>query len=111
MPNTTKRGVSDVGFDADPNSGAIVTVNGASAQIGGTSLSAPLFTGAWARIESSHGNALGFAAPLIYAAYGRSHTPFHDVTSGSNGSYVGKAGWDYPTGFGSFDIQLLNGAL
>lgn len=111
VPNTTKRGVSDVGFDADPNSGAIVTVNGSSAQIGGTSLAAPLFTGAWARIESSHGNALGFAAPLIYAAYGRSHTPFHDVTSGSNGSYVGKAGWDYPTGFGSFDIQLLNGAL
>ena len=111
VPNTTKRGVSDVGFDADPNSGAIITVNGASQQVGGTSLAAPLFTAAWARIESSHNNALGFAAPLVYAAYGRSKTPFHDVTSGSNGAYVGKVGWDYPTGFGSFDIQLLNAGL
>ncbi len=111
VPSTTKRGVSDIGFDADPNSGAIVIVSGKSTQIGGTSLAAPLFTGAWARIESSHSNALGFAAPLIYSAYGKSKTPFHDVTSGSNGAYVGKVGWDYPTGFGSFDIQALNAAL
>jgi pseudomonalisin/xanthomonalisin len=111
VPNTTKRGLADVAFDADPNSGAIIIVDGSSAQYGGTSLAAPLFTASWARIESSHSNSLGFAAPLIYAAYGKSKTPFHDVTSGSNGAYTAKAGWDYPTGFGSFDIQLLNGAL
>ena len=86
-------------------------VNGASQQVGGTSLAAPLFTAAWARIESSHNNSLGFAAPLIYAAYARSRTPFHDITSGSNGSYTGHAGYDYPTGLGSFDIQLLNAGL
>lgn len=111
VPNTTKRGLADVAFDADPNSGAIIIVDGSSAQYGGTSLAAPLFTAAWARIESSHSNSLGFAAPLIYAAYGKSKTPFHDVTSGSNGAYTAKTGWDYPTGFGSFDIQLLNAAL
>lgn len=111
VPNTTKRGLADVAFDADPNSGAIIIVDGSSAQYGGTSLAAPLFTAAWARIESSHSNSLGFAAPLIYAAYGKSKTPFHDVTSGSNGAYSAKVGWDYPTGFGSFDIQLLNAAL
>jgi len=111
VPNTTKRGVADLAFDADPNSGAIITVNGSSEQVGGTSLAAPLFTASWARIESSHSNSLSFAAPLIYAAYGKSKTPFHDVTSGSNGSYSGKVGWDYPTGFGSFDIQLLNAGL
>jgi pseudomonalisin/xanthomonalisin len=111
VPNTTKRGLADVAFDADPNSGAIIIVDGSSAQYGGTSLAAPLFTASWARIESSHSNSLGFAAPLIYAAYGKSKTPFHDVTSGSNGAYTAKTGWDYPTGFGSFDIQLLNAAL
>jgi pseudomonalisin/xanthomonalisin len=111
VPNKTKRGLADVAFDADPNSGAIIIVDGSSEQYGGTSLAAPLFTASWARIESSHSNSLGFAAPLIYAAYGKSKTPFHDVTSGSNGAYTAKAGWDYPTGFGSFDIQLLNAAL
>ena len=88
-------------------------VNGASSQIGGTSLAAPLSTGTWARVQSSHGNSLGFAAPLLYAAAGKTPTPYHDVTSGNNGlpllgGYSAKAGFDETTGWGTFDIASFN---
>ncbi|WP_144408315.1 protease pro-enzyme activation domain-containing protein, partial [Sulfuricella sp. T08] len=47
------RGVPDIAFDADPNSGAIIVVNGQLQQYGGTSLASPLFVGSWARIQSA----------------------------------------------------------
>ncbi len=98
------RGVPDIAFDADPNSGAIVVVNGALAQYGGTSLASPLFVGSWARIQTANNATLGFPAAWIYS-YGAQHTPaFQDVTTGSNGGYSASAGWDYTTGFGSFDV-------
>jgi pseudomonalisin len=100
----TYRGVPDIAFDADPYSGAIIVVNGQSAQYGGTSLASPLFVGSWARIQSANNAKLGFPASWIYS-YGAQHTSaFHDVTSGSNGGYSAAAGWDYTTGFGSFDV-------
>jgi subtilase family serine protease len=43
------RGLPDVAFDGDPNSGAIIIVHGSTEQVGGTSLSSPLFVGVWAR--------------------------------------------------------------
>ena len=87
------RGVPDVAFDADPNTGALITVDGADEQIGGTSLSSPLALGLWTRIQSSHGNALGFAPPKLYAIYSKAQTrsplppttvpaAFHDVVLG-----------------------------
>jgi pseudomonalisin len=98
----TTRGVPDVAFDADPNSGAEITVDGASEQVGGTSLASPLFVGTWARMLQAKGSTLGFAAPLIYAdAAGHAATDFHDVTSGNNSGETAAAGWDYTTGFGS----------
>jgi xanthomonalisin len=95
------RGVPDVAFDADPNSGALVIVNGSSEQIGGTSLAAPIFSGIWARMLAAKGTGLGFAAPLIYQL---PSSDFHDVTSGSNGGESAHSGWDYTTGFGSMII-------
>ncbi len=98
----TTRGVPDVAFDADPNSGAEITVDGASEQVGGTSLASPLFVGTCARMLQAKGSTLGFAAPLIYAdAAGHASTDFHDVTSGNNSGETAAAGWDYTTGFGS----------
>lgn len=100
----TYRGVPDIAFDADPYSGAVIVVNGQSAQYGGTSLAAPIFAATWARIQSANNAKLGFPASWIYS-YGAQHTSaFHDVTSGSNGDYSAAAGWDYTTGFGSFDV-------
>jgi xanthomonalisin len=92
------RGVPDIAFDADPNSGAIIVVNGSPAQYGGTSLSSPLFVGFWARMIAAKGTGIGFAAPKRYQLPAAA---FHDVTSGSNGGESAAPGWDYTTGFGS----------
>ncbi|HET8764966.1 MAG TPA: protease pro-enzyme activation domain-containing protein [Rhodanobacter sp.] len=98
------RGVPDVAFDADPNSGASVIVDGANQQIGGTSLASPLFVGVWARALATNPS-LGFAAPLIYQdAASHYATDFHDVTSGNNSGETAAVGWDYTTGFGSINI-------
>lgn len=105
LGTSTARGVPDVAFDAAPSSGAMPIVNGTATQVGGTSLATPIFTGFWARIQSAHNNSLSFPASAIYK-YGPTNesTIFHDVTSGKNGGYSAKAGWDYVTGFGSLNV-------
>ncbi|MGN6312964.1 MAG: protease pro-enzyme activation domain-containing protein [Rhodanobacteraceae bacterium] len=98
------RGLGDIAFDGDPNSGAIVIVDGANQQIGGTSLASPLFVGVWARALATK-SGLGFAAPLIYSDAASNYAAdFHDVTSGNNNGETAATGWDYPTGFGSVNI-------
>jgi xanthomonalisin len=103
LGTSTKRGVPDISFDASPNSGALVLVNGSNAQIGGTSLAAPLFTGFWARIQSANGNTLPFPASTLYAGAASHPTWFHDVTSGSQG-FSAATGWDYASGYGSLQV-------
>jgi subtilase family serine protease len=111
------RGVPDVAFDADPNTGALIYVNGTPTQIGGTSLSSPLALGLWTRLQATHGGTLGFASPKLYARYPSSPltpptgTAFHDVVLGANGTYAATPGWDYTTGLGSWDVQALSAAL
>lgn len=100
----TRRGVPDVGLAADPNTGAIITVNGKATQVGGTSLASPLFVGLYARIESATGNSHGFPNPGLYANIPATPSLVHDVRTGSNGSggaYNATTGWDAVTGFGS----------
>ena len=101
------RGVADVAFDADPNSGAKVIVDGANQQIGGTSLAAPLFSGLWARMIGAKGTTIGFAGPQIYQL---AATAFHDVTSGSNGISAG-AGYDLASGRGSMIMSSVLAGL
>lgn len=78
--------MTDVAFDASPDIGLLVIVDGqANQQIGGTSLASPLFVGSWALILQADGASLDFAAPLIYSdAASNYSTDFHDVTSGNN---------------------------
>ena len=101
----THRGVADVAFDASPFSGAKLVYYGGSAQIGGTSLSAPIFAGMWARVIAVKGTAVGFAAPLLYRLPA---TDFHDVTSGDNGGETAGVGYDFASGRGS---MILNQAI
>ena len=107
LGTSTMRGVPDIAFDANPSSGATPIIDGTAQQYGGTSLATPIFVGFWARIQSAHSNSLVFPATALYQ-YGAANesTIFHDVTSGSNGGYSAKSGWDYTTGFGS--LNMLN---
>jgi PKD repeat protein len=100
----THRGVADIAFDGDPNSGAKIIVNGASTQVGGTSLSSPLFVGTWTRVIAAKGTAVGFAGPLIYQLPTSS---FHDITSGNNGGETAAAGYDLASGRGSMIISSV----
>jgi subtilase family serine protease len=112
----TFRAIPDFSMDADPDTGAIVYINGATEYIGGTSLSSPLAAGAWARLQSSYGNTLGFAAPRLYAGYPAFGTPgntdgltqkvdgFNDVLTGSNALYTSLPYYDFTTGMGSLDV-------
>ena len=105
LGSSTKRGVPDIAFDASPNSGALVLVNGSQEQIGGTSLAAPLWAGFWTRIQAAHGNTLAFPASTIYSGAAANPSWFHDVTSGNQG-YAAATGWDYASGYGS--VQIAN---
>jgi subtilase family serine protease len=98
------RGIPDLAFDADPNSGAIIVVNGQNQQWGGTSLASPIFVGSWLRIQVANNARLGFPATWIYQHGLQGTSAYHDVTSGSNGDFSATPGWDYTTGFGSFDV-------
>ncbi len=96
--NGSHRGVADVAYPGDPSSGAQVIVNGRYEQIGGTSLSAPMFAGFWARVIATRGPDIGFAAPLLYALPA---SDFHDITSGNNGGEQAGSGYDLASGLGS----------
>jgi|HubBroStandDraft_6_1064221.scaffolds.fasta_scaffold54090_1 pseudomonalisin len=117
----TFRAIPDVSMDADPNTGAIVYVNGKSLVVGGTSLSSPLAVGIWARLQNSHSNTLGFALPQYYAGYPPFGTPpnppngltepedgFHDVLTGTDGLYTSLPYYDFTTGMGSLDVSAKN---
>ncbi len=104
------RGIPDVAAVADPSTGLlIVDNNGTQQQIGGTSASAPMWAALTARINQGIGHKAGFLNPLLYAQTGTG--AFHDITSGNNGSYRAKAGWDPCTGLGSPDGARLMQAL
>jgi kumamolisin len=86
---------------------------------GGTSFATPMWAGYLALANqqaAANGDTIGFIDPIIYPAaltssYG---TYFHDITSGSCGTYSGITGYDLCTGWGSPNttgiINLLAGS-
>ncbi len=115
VPTSNTRILPDVAMVGDPKTGVYVTVNGKlyPVGVGGTSLSAPLMAGSFALANHLRGSNLGFASPLLYnqaqtTAYG---TTIRDVVSGSNGFYQNAKGWDYVTGWGSPETNLLATSL
>jgi len=94
------RGVPDVSGDADPNSGYQTYVDGNPDVIGGTSAVAPLWAGLIALLNDNLKQPVGYLNPLLYQK-AASAGGFHDITSGNNGAYSAKAGWDACSGFGS----------
>ena len=102
------RGVPDVAGDADPASGYVVRVDGQEFVIGGTSAVAPLWAGLIALMNQKLGHPVGFLNPLLYGSLvGKG--AFHDITTGNNGAYASKVGWDACTGWGTpIGAQLLH---
>jgi subtilase family serine protease len=86
---------------------------------GGTSFATPMWAGYLALANqqaAANGDTIGFIDPILYPAaltssYG---TYFHDITSGSCGTYSGITGYDLCTGWGSPNttgiINLLAGS-
>jgi subtilase family serine protease len=115
-----KRQVPDVAADADLNTGYAVYTVGRSGStgwtvIGGTSAAAPLWAGFAALLNGAMGKRVGFLNPALYQLGTEAPTlnpsPYHDVTSGTNLYYEATAGWDYTTGWGSFNGVAFLSAL
>jgi len=131
IPNdpSGKRGVPDIAFDADPNTGVAVydsvKYNGQSGwfQVGGTSLGSPCWAGLIAianslRVAAGKGTltSAGNAAYVYAAAAAASYAAnFYDVASGTNGNCgtlcTASSGYDYVTGLGSPQANNLLPAL
>ena len=105
--------VPDVSAPADPNYGAYVVLSGYVYQFGGTSWAAPVWAGICALINESRVKAgkptLPFLPTVIYGYIGSNK--FRDITSGSNGVYSSKIGYDQVTGIGSPNIKNLISTL
>ncbi|MFF1303333.1 protease pro-enzyme activation domain-containing protein [Streptomyces sp. NPDC058307] len=106
------RQVPDVSAHANPSPGVSVYSQGSWFSVGGTSAAAPewaAFAALYNQQAAAAGKAnLGFANPSLYAASG---TGFHDITSGSNGAYSAATGWDFTTGWGSYNAATLASKL
>ena len=96
------RGVPDVSYDADPNTGVAVYISNYHGHtgwltVGGTSAGAPQWAAVSALINATFG--IRLSDSVLYSFGNSSY--FRDITSGCNGTYCATAGYDYVTGFGS----------
>jgi kumamolisin len=105
------RGVPDVCGDADPATGYTTRVDGKDSVVGGTSAVAPLWAGLIALVNQKVGKPVGFINSVLYDDLSTSSGAFHDITSGNNGAYSAKQGWDACTGLGSPDGARLEARL
>lgn len=104
--STTLRNVPDVAAEA--NTDNYICYNGTCGSgWGGTSFAAPRWAGYLALVNqqlvAQGKKTLGFLNPTLYtlglgSSYGAN---FHDITSGSNGTYSCQKGYDLVTGWGS----------
>jgi kumamolisin len=83
-------------------------------EYGGTSFAAPMWAGYIAlvnqQLAANSKPTIGFLNPTIYSqnvtsSYG---TDFHDITSGTSGSYSAVTGYDLVTGWGSPNTGLIS---
>jgi kumamolisin len=96
------RGVPDVAGNADPETGYQVRIDGQAEVIGGTSAVAPLWAALICRLAQAAGHSFGLMQEILYAGVqpARPADGFRDITTGNNGAYKAKHGWDPCTGLG-----------
>lgn len=133
--NQGGRSVPDVSAVADENTPVLVydSTSGSPTGVGGTSVASPVTMGLFASVQSAHQNSLGLASYDFYSLYNKTNpatvedgptgpiyvpaanpspvTGFRDITLGTNGGCVARAGYDYCSGIGSLQSAALSGAL
>jgi pseudomonalisin len=92
------RDITDISYDADPNTGVLVVKGGSDYQVGGTSVGSPQWAGLTALASQAAASRFGSFQAKLYNT-----STYHDVTSGSDGFFTAGTGWDYPTGLGTPD--------
>ncbi|MGH7747117.1 MAG: S53 family peptidase, partial [Candidatus Dormibacteria bacterium] len=102
------RGVPDVAAQAAP--GYRIVHDGRMVVMGGTSAAAPVWAALLACIQQRLGSPLGLVAPHLYDP-APAMPFFRDITSGTNGHYHARRGWDPCTGLGTPDGAALLAAL
>jgi kumamolisin len=109
----TERLVPDVSAVGDPNTAALVILQGQPTGLAGTSLSAPIWAGFCALINEARSKAnkplLPFLNPLIYPLIGSAS--FRDITDGNNGAFDAGPGHDMVTGIGVPNMKQLIAVL
>jgi kumamolisin len=93
------RGVPDVAAKADIKDGYSITVAGRLIPMGGTSAAAPAWAALIARLNERNRARLGYFTQLLYTKAFRS--ALTDITTGTNGAFRARVGWDACTGLGS----------
>jgi kumamolisin len=106
--STTYRNGPDVSANGNFSFYYCADQEGCGTGLGGTSFAAPMWAGYLALANqqaAANGELIGFINPTIYeqAALGGTtySTLFHDITSGTSGSYSAETGYDLVTGWGS----------
>ncbi|MCU1282849.1 MAG: hypothetical protein JWM53_6395, partial [bacterium] len=86
------------------------------AGVEGTSVATPIWAGVWALLDEAKGNHAGFSngAERLYQLGAAGASGLRDITVGGIGDgttpgYPAKAGWDYATGWGVPDVNVLVG--
>jgi hypothetical protein len=117
VQNSDMRTIPDIAFDANPSTGVSVydSYNGTGAdpweQIGGTSVAAPCLAAIFAIADQGRMLAgmttLDGASQTMAALYALPATDFSDVTSGYNGGFSARPGYDEVTGLGTPKANFL----
>jgi len=119
VPAGGMRAVPDVASVGDPDTGAVLFLDGSPTIVGGTSWSSPVWAGYCALFNQMRAQAsaapIGLLGPNIYPLL--SSSSFRDITSGSNatpvshGNYSATTGYDPVTGIGVPNVYNLAQAL
>ena len=118
VQNTGFRTTPDVSYDGDPNTGFQVYVGGSTTpiEVGGTSAGAPQWAALIAIADQGRQlNQLGTldgASQTLPMLYDLAGTPlynqaFHDITTGTNGTFSAGPGYDEASGLGTPQANVL----
>jgi Pro-kumamolisin, activation domain len=85
-----------------PGVGVAVYTGGSFGEYDGTSWASPAIVALLAEVNQLHGSNVGFVNPSLYSVFSADgYAAYTDCTSGNNGSYSCKSGYDQVSGIGA----------